>query len=269
MMQSLFLDVTKEQLEHNIALQSCTSLEEHRQTIQGKYIRIHLRESVLEDLQQTLIQVIIEECVHWIMQCNRHRFLIQDGLDVMILEKRVQERVILMQPQLEALICHDIDCYRNYHTDFALFSWNLEGYLRFSAKKLKWTIETILQEEYQICKDERDREEFIALLQFCVAVQPCLLDDVYITLGSNQFTMVDIWGNDLQQIYLDALPKEEYLNVQMHDLLLSILMTMLPKNIHLFVETEQMKVEQREEQKNLINLLQQIFADRLLIESSV
>lgn len=268
-MQSLFLDVTKEQLEHNEKLQSCIALMTPERNTRDKYIRICLQDDSWERLHCTMMQIILEESLHWVLQCNRYRFQTQNMADIMLLRQRLQERMVQIQSQLQGLVYQDITYYCKSEKKVAISSLNLEGYFRFSAKKLKWTIETILQEEYQICKEEWEREEFISLLQFCVAVQPCILDDVYITLGASQFTMVDIWGNDLQQIYLKALPKEEYMDVQMHDLLLSILMTMLPKNIHLFISTEQMKVEQQEKQKNLVCLLQKVFADRLLIENSI
>ena len=130
-------------------------------------------------------------------------------------------------------------------------------------------VDTIVQDIYQSCKEEQEREEFIALLQFCASAQQSLLDDVYITLAKDRFTMLDVWGNDLQQIYLDALPAEEYMDVQMHDLLLSILMTMLPKTIHLFIVKEQLDDEERQKQQNLLQLLQQIFGDKICMGGSL
>ncbi len=266
-MQVLFLDVTAEQLAHNQTLQSIVDLSDMDMTTTQRYIRICLRDESIQALQQTLAHIIIEECVYWVLRTERHRYFHTfDSVQKNFLREQIQSQLLKLRPQMELYIDHDMDRYRGCRVSHTISSWNIEGYLQFSAGKLKWTIQKVLQEAYQAYQDEADRAEFIALLQFCVAVQPCILDDVYLTLRSDRFSMVDIWGNDLQQIYLDALPKEEYADVQMHDLLLSILMTLLPKNIHLFVEVEQMQPEQLHAQQNLIQLLQQVFAERLMME---
>ncbi len=269
-MQAIYLDVTAEQLARHSVLQSYITVREEDATAVHPYIRVCMHGMSEEQLRQQLTQLIVAESIVWVLQCQRHKYtLLKDKRHSELIVQRVRQRVSQMQPQLALLIDYDLEhLYKSYSLDGSAFipTWNIDGYLRFSAKKVKWAIETILQEELQGYQDEQDREEFISLLQFCVAVQPSLLDDVYLTLQANQFTMVDLWGNDLQQIYLDALPKEEYADVQMHDLILSILMTMLPQTIHLFVNTEQMNTEQQMQQKNLVQLLQQIFPNRLMME---
>ena len=69
----------------------------------------------------------------------------------------------------------------------------------------------------------------------------------------------------LQQIYLEVLPAEEYADVQMHDLLLSILMTMLPDTIYLFVPEEPLSTAEQLQQEKLLQLLRKIFGRRLII----
>ncbi len=269
-MQAIYLDVTAEQLARHSVLQSCVTAQKDDAVEVQPYIRVCMQEMSEEQLRQQLAQLIVAESIVWVLQCQRHKYaLLKDKRHSALIAQRVRQRVTQMQPQLALLI--DYDMAHLYKPNSlgereAIPTWNIDGYLRFSAKKVKWAVETVLQEELQGYQDEQDREEFISLLQFCVAVQPSLLDDVYLTLQANQFTMVDLWGNDLQQIYLDALPKEEYVDVQMHDLILSILMTLLPQTIHLFVNTEQMNTEQQIQQKKLVQLLQQIFPNRLMME---
>lgn len=266
-MQVLFLDVTAEQLAHNQTLQSFIDLSDMDRTTTHRYIRLCLQDISLQALKQRLARITIEESVYWVLRAERYHFVYMlDAVQKKSLREQIESRLLKLQPQMELFIYHDMERYMGNKAPYTIPSWNIEGYLQFSAGKLKWAVQTVLQEAYQAYQDEADRAEFIALLQFCVAAQPCILDDVYLTLRSDRFSMVDIWGNDLQQIYLDALPKEEYADVQMHDLLLSILMTLLPKNIHLFVESEQMQPEQLHAQQKLVQLLQEIFAERLMVE---
>lgn len=258
--KSLFLDVTTEQLERNTALQSCNHFAASS-TRRGHYIRIRLQEQSAEQLKQNLIAITIEECVERVLKTKRQH-LSQADVPFEYLREQMQNRLADLMPQLKLMVDHDIEQFISFDVLEPIPSWNIEGYLQFSAKKLKWVVQTVLDELYQAYIEEQERAEFIALLQFCVAAQPSILEDVYLTVYPDRFIMLDIWGNDLQQIYLDALPKEEYANVHMHDLILSILMTMLPQNIHLFIAYDAMHGEQ----KKLVRLLQQIFAERILIE---
>lgn len=265
-MSVVYLDVTTSQLSHNRVLQSYVSVSELVRTAGAKYLRIDLRAFAEDTWKQLLVRATIEECIHWVLQERYRRLLRAESMDTVEFYKRIAERIPQIQPRLELFVCHDIDSFSKRQKDYAGRSWNIEGYLRFSAKKLKWAVETVLQEIYQFCKEEQEREAFIGLLQFCAVMQPSLLEEVFITLSSDAFTMVDLWGNDLQQIYLETLPKEEYEDVQMHDLLLSILMTMLPQTIHIFLASEALTLAEETEQQRLLQLLVQIFGDRIHLE---
>lgn len=266
-MQCVYLDITTEQCLHNRVLQSHLPDMEQDCAIERKYRRVYLHQDADGDVEQLLVQMTIEEAVHWILR--RRKYLILQLSEPETFYTLFWARVQSIRPQLELFVYHDIELFCARHNRHSSFNWNMEGYLLFSAKKLKWMLETIVQDVYQICRDEQEREEFIALLQFCAAAQQSLLDDVYITLETEKFTMVDAWGNDLQQIYLETLPAEEYEDVQMHDLLLSILMTMLPKKIHLFVAEEPTVPEEQMTRQNLLQLLDRIFGDRICLENEL
>ena len=265
-MQTVFLDVTTEQLSHNRTLQSYMESRNMKPADQKRYIRIPLQNKSVHALQNMLTRITIEECVYWVLRTKQNRLFAEDPIKEGCLQEYMQVHISEIMPQLEKLISQDIKHFAVFQHVQKAPSWNVEGYLRFSAKLLKRKVETALQAAYQDYRNEQERADFIALLQFCVAVQPCILDDVYLTLYADRFTMMDFWGNDLQQIYLEALPKEEYMDVQMHDLILSILMTLLPKSIHLFIAPMELSVEEQKQQEKLIDLLQQIFTDRILIE---
>ena len=263
-MQCVYLDVTKEQQKHNRVLQAYLSNMEPINRENEKYHRMFIQNNIEDEVERLLIQMTVEESVHWVLE--RRKQIFKHLWDPDAFDKKLWERVRYIWPQLELYVAQDIQQFSRRRKPQDIGSWNIEGYLLFSAQHLKWAVETIVQDVYQSCIDEQEREEFIRLLQFCAATEQSLLDDVYITLYKDQFVMVDAWGNDLQQIYLETLPAEEYRDVQMHDLLLSILLTMLPKTIHLFVVPETLTITAQSEQQKLLELLQQIFGARLCVE---
>lgn len=259
-MHGVYVDVTAEQLMHNEVLRSYLSQWEDCCLDGEKYCRLRVSD---DDIEHLLVQMTVEESIHWVLRQWRQRLAElgnRQRFDT-ILAERLRE----LQPQLELLVQHDLLHVYHCQKGRDLYSWNMEGYLLFSAKKPKWMIETLVQDVYQSCIEEQEREDFIALLQFCASAQQSLLDEVYITLQKDQFTMTDVWGNDLQQIYLEVLPAEEYADVQMHDLLLSILMTMLPDTIYLFVPEEPLTTAEQLQQEKLLQLLRQIFGRRLIV----
>lgn len=242
-MQRLFLDVTAEQLRRNPILRESFSEADLSQP----YVRLSLSAETKAQLEQKLVQILIAESVQWVLLHERAGLpFLKDPQDIQVVRMGVTKRLEAMLPQVTLLVDRDLE------------RLNLEGYLRFSAKKLKWLVQTLVQEEYAALREEQERQDFISLLQFCVDVQPSLLDHAYLTLTEDSFILLDQWGNDLCQLYLDSLPKEEYQNVERNDLVLSILMTLLPNQIHVSA------IEK--EQEAFVALLQKIFGERVCIK---
>ena len=69
--------------------------------------------------------------------------------------------------------------------------------------------------------------------------------------------MTDEWGNDLKQIYLDSLTEEDITGVSDNDLIMSILITLLPRRIYL-------QIEPQTGSREFLFLLQQVFGDQLI-----
>ena len=59
-----------------------------------------------------------------------------------------------------------------------------------------------------------------------------MLDYACLTIYHDRFTLTDAWGNDLRQIYLDSLLEEEIDDVSDNDLIMSILITLLPREFY-------------------------------------
>ena len=257
-----YLDVTLEQLMRNVELQKLQSdVKEHAivatENPRTTYIRLLVCASSREQLYTQLVRMTMDECIPWMLQHEKHTMLFLSERSCLAeLEQRAKQRLTQIQSQLYLLIRDDIGKFM--HLDRLMPNWNINGYFYFAAQKVKWMVRTLLQEEYQAIREEREREGFISLLQFCVEVQPSLISYVKLTLDKTSFTVLDGWGNDLQQLYLDALPEEEYRDVQLNDLVLSILMTLLPETIHIYVTEAQLA-----QHAILLRLLRQVFSDRV------
>ena len=158
-----------------------------------------------------------------------------------------------LEPQLRLIIRQDI-AQRLKQND----TFNIHGYLRFAAQKLKQMQQNALQEEYQRLAEELEQESFIELLRFFVAVQPPVLKEAYLTMTTIGFTLMDEWGNDLKRIYLESFLEEDIAISSDNDLILSILITLLPQRVVL-------SVPEPPESLDFLWLLQQVFGERLVI----
>lgn len=254
-MQELFLDIPAGRWQQSQAV--LTQLEQGQVQAgvlrkQG-YDRLLLQTERPETLYDLLETVILQESMHWVLQekvCSYRRLLEPEVYSDF--QQQVQRRAEQIEPQLRGLIRQDLEQLLP-----AADSLNVQGYLQFAAKELKATLQRLLQEVYQRLASEQEQEEFIELLRFFISVQPPVLEQAYLTLYGEQFTLTDQWGNDLRQIYLDSLLEEEITGVSDNDLLMSILLTLLPRTIYL-------QVQERPKSAAFLILLQRVFGEQMV-----
>mgnify|MGYP004717981239 FL=1 len=254
-MQNIFLDIPAGAWKRNPEL---TDWLEHGQAQTGLlrqhgYDRVLLRTENLSELYDLLETVIFQESMHWILQeeGSYYRHLLEpEAYDDF--QRQAKRRIEKMEPQLRGLIRRDLE---RMLPDTGCF--NVSGYLRFSAKRLKRLLQRLLQEEYHRLESELEQEEFVELLRFFISVQPPLLEQAYLTLYGDHFTLTDGWGNDLRQIYLESLSEEEITGVNENDLIMSILITLLPRTIYL-------EVKERPKSGEFLVLLQRVFGEQMV-----
>lgn len=260
-MQNIFFDIPAGAMKRNPQLQSW--LEQGQAQVQVEtsrkcgYDRLLLQAEETTDLLNLLEDVTFQESMHWILEEEEYSyrsFIDPDLYQSFLL--RAKQRIEKMEPQLhQAIRCDleqlipDADCF------------NVRGYLQFSAKKLKRLLRRLLQEEYYRLENELEQEEFVELLRFFISVQPPLLDCAYLTIYGNKFTLTDEWGNDLRQIYLESLLEEEISGVSDNDLIMSILITLLPREIYLEIREAPRSTE-------FLVLLQRVFGDQLICQKA-
>lgn len=254
-MQSIFLDIPANVVQHTSVLQSwltCGRAQMASQRQQG-YSRMRLEAAQDTELLALLEEVTFQESVRWILREEQRYYQSLLGAEVYPgFQAQAQQRILRMEPQLRKVIGQDLARLLP-----AAHSFNVNGYLRFSARKLKRLLRQLLREEYQQMEEQLEQEEFIELLRFFVSVQQPLLERAYLTIYGSHFTLTDEWGNDLRQIYLDSLLEEEITGISDNDLLMSILITLLPAEIHLELEEPPVTPE-------FFALLQRVFGERFI-----
>lgn len=254
-MQTIYFDISAGALKRNPEL---TDWLKHGQAQTGVlrqrgYNRLLLQAEKRSELYDLLETVIFQESMHWILQeeGNYYRHLLEPEA-YEDFQQQAKRRIERMEPQLRAVIRRDLE--RMLPETGCL---NVSGYLHFSAKRLKRLLQRLLQEEYHRLERELEQEEFVELLRFFISVQPPLLEQAHLTLYSDHFTLTDEWGNDLRQIYLESLLEEEITGVSDNDLIMSILITLLPRTIYL-------EVEERPKSGEFLVLLQRVFGEQMV-----
>ena len=254
-MQSIFLDIPASAVQRIPILQSWLTQGQAQveNTRQQGYSRLRLQAEQGTDILALLEDVTFQESVRWILREEQRHYQNLLGAEVYpSFQQQAQQRILRMEPQLRTVIGHDLERLLP-----AADSFNVNGYLRFSARKLKRLLRQLLREEYQQMEEEMEQEEFVELLRFFVSVQPPLLDCAYLTIYGSRFTLTDEWGNDLRQIYLDSLLEEEITGVSDNDLLMSILITLLPAEIHL-------EIKELPPAPEFLELLRRVFGEQLI-----
>lgn len=255
-MQPVFFDIPAGAFSRNSMLQEWV---QDGYAVTGRlrrsgYDRVKLLAEQPADIYDLMETVTFQESVHWILQeeCSHYRELLEPG-DYVMFRQQAKRRMEKMEPQLRLIIRQDI-AQRLKHND----TFNIHGYLRFAAQKLKQMQQNALQEEYQRLAEELEQESFIELLRFFVAVQPPVLKEAHLTMTTIGFTLTDEWGNDLKRIYLESFLEEDIAISSDNDLILSILITLLPQRVVL-------SVPEPPESRDFLWLLQQVFGERLVI----
>ena len=218
------------------------------------YDRVKLLAEQPADIYDLMETVTFQESVHWILQeeCRYYRELLEPG-DYVVFRQQAKRCMEKLEPQLRLIIRQDIEQRLKQKNTF-----NIHGYLRFAAQKLKQMQQKALEKEYERLAEELEQESFIELLRFFVAVQPPIMEEAHLTMTKIGFILTDEWGNDLKRIYLESFREDDIAISSDNDLIMSILITLLPQRVVLCVP-------EPPESRDFLWLLQQVFGERLII----
>lgn len=134
---------------------------------------------------------------------------------------------------------------------------NASGYLQFRARKWQRRIQNLIHEEYCHIEEKIEQQEFISLLRLFVSTQAPVLDTVYLMIDqTGSFQIKDEQGHNLRQEYLTTVFPEELEDISEADLMMSILVTLLPKRIMLHLD----EYTPRE----MLHLLEEVFHEQIV-----
>lgn len=257
-MQSFFLDIPVETWNRSSLLQEwITRGYAEIQTLRAcGYDRIRL---LIEDVAlfyELMETIILQEGLYiiWKKEGLKYRSILGED-HYLLLQKQVTDRIKELKSQLQQIIHSDL---KQHLLDTNHL--NIAGYLQFSAHRLNGMLQDILQEEYRKLEQELEEKEFIELLRFFVAIQQPSIEKAYLTIRGTTFTLTDEWGHDLYQIYLESFLNEEIeeiKDISDNDLLVSILISLLPRVLYI-------SVKELPPSNEFLGFLQQIFGDQMV-----
>ncbi len=253
-MQTIYFDIPAGTIERSAELQQWVQQGDHPVEPRRRgFSRVKLQAEERADLYDFIETVTFQESLHWVLREEErgYRQLLEPN-DYVVFRQQAKRRIEKLEPQLRTMIRSDLEQFLQQKDSF-----NISGYLRFAAPTVKRMMQRVLEEEYHRLEEELEQEEFVELLRFFVSIQPPLLEEAHLTIYQNHFTLTDEWGNDLRQIYLESLLEEEIADIGDNDLIMSILITLLPRTIYL-------RIQEPPQSREFLLLLQQVFSEQII-----
>lgn len=217
------------------------------------YIRLFFPETIGYDSVLDAIETITCKQSHsWYFDHEGRVYrsmLPKEKYDVFCLN--VNERMQKIEPKVRSIIRKDLEKIVRERNCF-----NVSGYFQFYGGRLQRLLQKLANEEYQRIEEEMEQEDFISLLQLFISVQEPVIDVAYLSITDlEHFQLEDRLGNDLTEEYLASVDVEDISGISNKDLIMSVLVTMIPRKIVLDVQGTL--------PKDFLKLLEKVFADRL------
>ncbi|MGO5065456.1 MULTISPECIES: putative sporulation protein YtxC [unclassified Clostridium] len=137
---------------------------------------------------------------------------------------------------------------------------NIDGFLTFRCKELFEDIKGIVDKIVEKYMVDKEYNEFIKLLKYFVEIEESKLDKLNILIDSTgKYTLKDSEGNDLtEEVYIEVSDVKYVENISIDDMLISWLITNVPKEINIY------NIENCTN-KELINTIKNVFEERVNI----
>lgn len=137
---------------------------------------------------------------------------------------------------------------------------NIDGFLTFRCKELFKDIKGIVDKIVEKYMVDKEYNEFIKLLKYFVEIEESKLDKLNILIDSTgKYTLKDSEGNDLtEEVYIEVSDVKYVENISIDDMLISWLITNVPKEINIY------NIENCTN-KELINTIKNVFEERVNI----
>jgi len=137
---------------------------------------------------------------------------------------------------------------------------NIDGFLTFRCRELFIDIKGIVEKIVEKYMVDKEYNEFIKLLKYFVEIEESKLDKLNILIDSTgKYTLKDSEGNDLtEEVYIEISDVKYVENISVDDMLISWLITNVPKEINIY------NIENCTN-KELINTIKNVFEERVNI----
>jgi len=137
---------------------------------------------------------------------------------------------------------------------------NIDGFLTFRCRELFIDIKCIVEKIVEKYMVDKEYNEFIKLLKYFVEIEESKLDKLNILIDpTGKYTLKDSEGNDLtEEVYIEISDVKYVENISVDDMLISWLITNVPKEINIY------NIENCTN-KELINTIKNVFEERVNI----
>lgn len=201
------------------------------------YIARAISGVILNELQQTLLQKIIQHNYYYFDPEERARILsyVDGSLRLPcgrgLLSNSLKYRGEIIQKLQEFLDRHD--------------EVVLEGFVQFRLKEYMEELEEAVDRAVDDFLQEREQKEFIELLQHFVRAQEPALPEAHVLLGADgQFQVLNENGETVGDKYLEEIVLETMQNETCYDdLLISALITIAPRRLTVHCQPTQEREE--------------------------
>lgn len=133
----------------------------------------------------------------------------------------------------------------------------VDGYMRFRLKEYLYLVDISIEKAIFELESEKEYKEFLGMLQYFVNMQESELELVNVIIKDNDYFLIDMDDNILENGLLDDIDELYYDEVSKADLLVSSLIVIAPKELVIHIE------ENKEDE--LISIITEVFGDRIRI----
>ena len=134
----------------------------------------------------------------------------------------------------------------------------IDGYMRFRLREYLYLIDISIEKAIFELETEKEYKEFLGMLQYFVNIQESKLELVNVIIKDNDYFLLDMDDNILEDGLLDQVEDELYYDeVSKADLLVSSLIVIAPQKLVIHIQ------ENKEEE--LISIITEVFGDKVSI----
>lgn len=133
----------------------------------------------------------------------------------------------------------------------------IDGYMKFRLKDYLYTVDISIEKAIINLETEKEYLEFLNMLQYFVDIQEPKFELINVIIQDNDYFILDVDNNIIEDGLLNDMVNElPYEDISKSDLLISSLIVISPNKLVVHIED-------KEKGKEVINILNEIFRDKV------